>query len=402
MQKIDKFITSAAGILLLLFPLCLIAGRAPADVALSLIGLLFLIHTVLMRDYDWFKPLWVRALLLLWGWMILRVLFAEDPEFGIGRALSFIRYGAFAVALGWWLLPRNPELMKRLMMVIVAAGLFLAVDGLIQFVSGFDLFGKPKFSDTRLTGPYNSPTLGNMIYPLAALSAVFLLSQMNRQKAVWHNALYVIAAGGMFIGVFISGERSPTLLLLFALGIIFILTHNDMRKKMIMLAVAGLVGAGAMMLYKPALVERQIGDTIGKTTAFKESGYGKVFADGLKMIEQNFMIGVGVKHYRLECAKPKFKSEQCLTHPHNSYLEIFAENGVIGFILFLGFIGFLLRDIFKNHALWRADVIKLGAVGLICAELWPIIGTSSFFASWGVMGLWLAIGIASATDRSRG
>ena len=58
--------------------------------------------------------------------------------------------------------------------------------------------------------------------------------------------------------------------------------------------------------------------------------------DGFKI------IGVGPKNFLLECQKDKYKkiesdnfNYRCNTHPHNIYLELLSETGIIGIISFL-------------------------------------------------------------------
>ena len=57
----------------------------------------------------------------------------------------------------------------------------------------------------------------------------------------------------------------------------------------------------------------------------------------------------------------------CSTHPHNTYMQLLAETGVIGLLFLLSLLIYLLTKI-----------ILIG----IFVNIWPIIPTGNFFNNW--------------------
>ncbi len=70
---------------------------------------------------------------------------------------------------------------------------------------------------------------------------------------------------------------------------------------------------------------------------------------GLHMIEDNFLLGVGVNQFAYNTDKyedrPMIGSSPA---PHSIYVQLFAESGFIVFVLFMIFIGYIINSNFKR------------------------------------------------------
>ena len=67
---------------------------------------------------------------------------------------------------------------------------------------------------------------------------------------------------------------------------------------------------------------------------------GCYYLTAYEIWKDNRFIGSGNKSFRYECVKYDFiksknKDVRCSSHPHNIYLEVLSEFGLIGFVLFL-------------------------------------------------------------------
>ena len=76
-------------------------------------------------------------------------------------------------------------------------------------------------------------------------------------------------------------------------------------------------------------------------------GHQGHFTSAYKIFLDNPIFGVGIKNFRYECQKPQYKDiYSCTTHPHNTYMQLLAETGIIGFLFIFTIFIFLSYRIF--------------------------------------------------------
>ena len=135
---------------------------------------------------------------------------------------------------------------------------------------------------------------------------------------------------------------------------------------------------------------------------FGSSSYGKLFISGFELWKKNPVIGVGLKNFRIECDEQLENREPilhplCSTHPHNLYIEILSETGIVGFLLFISFVATFLGRYFNlNLFLKNNDKNFFFVVTLLISFIsfiWPISTSGSFFTTWNGSFYWLIIGL---------
>ena len=113
----------------------------------------------------------------------------------------------------------------------------------------------------------------------------------------------------------------------------------------------------------------------------------------------NKYIGGGVKNFRYYCHhrpnKDKNSKFICNMHPHNYYLEILTETGVIGFIVIsLIFLQVLYLSFYKKYIIkssLSANNIIVPFIFLFIAEIFPLKSTGSFFTTGNTTYLFLIL-----------
>ena len=80
--------------------------------------------------------------LAIWLYLIVASAFAEDLGAAYSRALPFGRFVLFGAALQHWLLVERGT--RRMLLIVLGAVIaFVALDTLLQFATGQDVFGRP-------------------------------------------------------------------------------------------------------------------------------------------------------------------------------------------------------------------------------------------------------------------
>ncbi len=113
----------------------------------------------------------------------------------------------------------------------------------------------------------------------------------------------------------------------------------------------------------------------------------KIFFTAVDIWENNKILGSGIKSFRYECRKFLIHRENrlCSTHPHNYYLEILIDTGIIGIISILIIGTLLFLFIYKHFKLLRINntenLILLISIITIILETFPIKSTGSIFTT---------------------
>ena len=79
------------------------------------------------------------------------------------------------------------------------------------------------------------------------------------------------------------------------------------------------------------------------------------------------------------------KNRLCSNHPHNYYLEILTEIGILGILLLLTTAVFFMVFVIKNYKFLKGNDVEnfilLAAIISLILEMFPFRSSGSFFAS---------------------
>ena len=130
--------------------------------------------------------------------------------------------------------------------------------------------------------------------------------------------------------------------------------------------------------------------------SFIDSPYGAHYETAYNIFRDNLIFGAGYKQFRKECldqryfdiAKSKLRNFRCSTHPHNTYLEILSETGIIGLIIFLIVIMSIFFEIFKTN---KINYFLFFQIVLI---FFPFISTGSIFTNKNLIYIFFVLSLS--------
>jgi hypothetical protein len=393
-------------ILLLLIPIALISGPAVPDILLSLIGLYFLILSIIKKYWFYYKNPIVLGFLFFSTYGIIRSIFSDMPIEALTTegTIFYFRYIFFAMGV-WYLLDKNKYISNCLINVLVITFLVVCVDAIYQYFNDYNFFGFSKYSTYRLTGLFgDEPIVGRYISYLTLFIFALIYQNYKQTKKI------IIASVSLLIisevTVFLSGERSPLFyLILFS---IFIIIYNkkyrNYRLISIMISIAiisiiSLINTNA----KTRIIDLSLSQTSQTNISFLPySGHHEEhYISALKMFVDKPLFGIGTNLFRFKCENKKynFRERSCSTHPHQYYIQALAELGIFGFLIistfFLYLSSFFIRQFiytFKSNTKRKLSFDHLLYPSILFIYWWPLIPHMSLYNNWNNVLIMLPLG----------
>jgi O-antigen ligase len=81
-------------------------------------------------------------------------------------------------------------------------------------------------------------------------------------------------------------------------------------------------------------------------------------------------------------------------HPHNYYVQMLAETGVIGLVLGTVFLISIIWTCFSASRTGRDNVFVATAWVIPLAFFWPVATSADFFGQWNNIFMWSAVALA--------
>jgi len=202
-----------------------------------------------------------------------------------------------------------------------------------------------------------------------------------------------------FSSLLLTGERANSLRgILIALAFILLAKKEIFRHKIfffssIILILTSIYFFSNKIKYRFDVILNPI-ENKGFVETFKETHHAAHFYTAFKILNKYPFFGVGNKNFREECLDEKYNNksyarinERCSTHPHQVYLELLSEHGIIGFIIILFVIFYSIFKSFLNFNK-KQNLIQLGAILFVASTFMPLIPSGSFFTSFDATIFW--------------
>jgi O-antigen ligase len=242
---------------------------------------------------------------------------------------------------------------------------------------------------------YNRVTLSMMLAGAswAALAAVPILKQNL------HRFLLIGLAGTITLGQALTGGRTGYVTWI-AVGIL--LAALRWRRLLLLMPVVMLV----IVLVLPGVRERMLQGfggkqgnfTVGTSSYEMTSGRDMAWPVVIEAIGKAPLIGYGREGMKTTGISDLLLYDygESFPHPHQAYLQLLLDNGIVGFLLVIPFFLYVVRHSI-THVLVRNDplVCAIGCTAfcLLLALMIGAFGGQTFYPREGSVGMWAAIGL---------
>ena len=389
LHNFDKYMT----LFWFLGPFIYLIERDPADLWLTVIGIMFFARCIKRKDWSWAFQLWFKCALALWIFGLISAITGPDPLFTFQQGFVWIRFPVYVAAAQVWLAKDRD--IRVVMALCILVGMLIMCGILIA-----ESLIEPK---GRLNWPYGDLVPGGYLAK-ASLSLFFTLIAITvsrKSKASIFSGMFVLVS---ILAVMLSGERT-NFLLLFCGGIIASMVW---KPKFIIVTSLIFIQVFAILALFFSLPEKK---TIRYTESFLSSvpltntsdnnTYWGAWRGGIQQGLMSPIKGIGPSGTRNSCVNLDSKFPEwlpgknyCGNHPHNFYIQLFAETGIVGFMIGCIMFGSIIFTCLKAREENFNCPMAATAFVVPVAFFFPIQQFGSFYGQWGNLFTWFAIAFA--------
>ena len=389
--------------LILFLPISLLIGTGISEFCMIIISLIFLAKVITSKKWKLFNNKIFFVLLILWIYLIINFIISENyklTNFNL-RGLTFIKYILLTFAFIFFV-KNKINIVLSVWSIILT---IVLIDVYFEFFIGHNLIGIKSLDPTRIASFLGEELkIGHFLLGFNFLCLGFFLQNFKKgSEIIKLFALFILLL--ILIGSFITGERSNFIKTLFCTLIILFFFDKQFIKYKIIFGVSAIILMIATLSLSSKLNIRYNGQIInniekrGIIESIKESQHGAHYYTAIEIFKKNIFFGVGSKNFRIECSKTDYynpnylrSEERCSTHPHQIYLELLSEHGLVGTLIILYVIFYILIGNIKVFLIKR-NYIHLASIAFILSTFLPIIPSGSFFASFNATIFWLNFAI---------
>ena len=401
-------------------PFCAIFSIFFLDFFLLFLSISFVIRSFKEKNYQYYLSKFFLIFIIFYFYILIRYLLRDHSYSSFSSVVFYFRYGFYVIALSYFF-NKIKNLENFFLNSILVSVSLLLFDSFIQFIFGTNIIGYEIVDKNRLSSFFGDESiLGSYLLKFLPFLYLIITKNLNNKK-IFVFTLFLIAFSDIII--FLSGERASFILMVL-LTIYFIFMFKNLRLiRIVLFSVTTIIIASIFFNSEPVskrylktvkeivknddyvnnlILDKSLIDTKYYIISPTHHNY---FLTALNMFKDNKIFGQGPRSYRYLCDDDNFKINKysCSTHPHNYYMQILAELGLIGFIFLMLFYLYICYRIIliivskepKNNS------YMICILSFFLINLWPLTSTGNFFNNWISILIYLPFSFFLLDDKKR-
>jgi len=397
--KINSFI-------LYILPVSLVTGPFIPNLIITLISFISIFLIIYNKQWKFFDNLFFKGFSVFSIYLIINSILNNNYILNNISGYTYLRYSFFSIAI-WHTLENNSNFFRNFTKFILLTVLLLFIDSIFQYFNGTNLLGIQKSSYNKISSFFGRDVkLGAYLARIYLFFFLFFYLFLDKKLL---NIIFLNFFNALFaIIILLTGERTSYLIFILNFLLINFIIRESFINKTINFLIVALISSIVFANIKDVKI-RFIDHTFNQLTEsnrntssynFFSKGHEYHYKIAYKMFEDNKFFGQGPNSFRNLCSEEKFRlsanGDGCSTHPHNIYMQLLGETGLVGFLfIFTAFFYIcclLIRDLLKICKKNKNFENRIFFYVPIVVYLFPFIPTGSFFNSWVNIIIYLPMG----------
>ena len=428
--------------LVLSLPLSLIFSRFTADLSIVILSIMFFF---IRGENKIFENKFLSIAIIFIVCASISSVLSNHIIYSLKSSLLHLRFIFFILTVSILFLYCKKNFLKNLFYIFLLCYLVLLFDATIQFIFKQNIFGytvnpidrvSSLFFDELILGSYLS-----RLFPLLIFLYVYLKLRLNKYFMIYF--LF-----HLYFVVFVTGERLSFMILnIYYLLFIIFLFKTKLNKFFFIFST--IITFSLILVFSGSFKARSSFDnTITQSTALNYTycqetkkniisnpklseswnyvedksfipnchPIVKIFdyeiyyiftimhfnhyLSAIEMFKDNKYFGVGPKIFRKICNNKDYYLNEfsCSSHPHNYYIQLLSETGLVGFslilIIYLSFIYLFFNNIIKHNN--KDFLSKYILISSFLVNFFPFFPGGNFFNNWNSIIYTLPLGFLIA------
>tara|TARA_B100000035_G_scaffold292864_1_gene281831 strand:- start:274 stop:1596 length:1323 start_codon:yes stop_codon:yes gene_type:complete len=422
-------------ILFALLPALLVSGPLLSEICIIFLILALLYFRIFnLRNLDLFK--FSSYFFVFYLSINISSFFSPDIFLSFKSSLTYIRFYLFILVI-FFLITFNQKTLIYFKVSLSIIFILLLADSTLQFLIGKNILG------FELLRPNNVPRVSSLfgdelimgsfiVRFLPILLGLILLTENDiiKKKIYFFSALFFSS-----YLIFISGERLAFVYLIIIFLIFFLfLSFGKLLKVGILVTIIFSIIVVINFYPNMRIIEttkKQITNLVQIDNKFiKEKKFHFIsdqhmahVSTAYKIFKDNPIFGTGIKSFRYVCNDKKYKTnvkkvvseygneveyDACSTHPHNTYMQLLSETGLVPTILiliiFIGSIYKIIKISFRsNNDQNKTNNVRdfqILILTSIIINFFPLLPSGNFYNNWLSIVYSIPIGIYLGTMKN--